>query len=307
MYQCDFSKQVWVIGIPYHPAPAGRVILMMKMLSVQPKSVPLRLSDLKILIRGAGEMATGCACRLHRSGFFRILMTEVENPLAVRRTVSLCESLHEKNWTVEGVTAERIRHVKAAQDLWDRGQIPVLVDATASCVKYFKPDVLLDAILAKKNKGTKIHDAPLVIALGPGFRAGEDAHYVIETNRGHDLGRLITRGHAAPNTGVPGDILGYSVLRVLRSPADGVFQSDLSLGDEVKQDQVVGTVSGEPVKALMKGILRGLIRSGSSVKKGLKIGDIDPRCDPTYCSTISEKARAIAGSVLEAVLMTYNA
>ena len=273
---------------------------------VQARPVQLRLSDLKILIRGAGEMATGCACRLHHSGFFRILMTEVENPLAVRRTVSLCESVHEKNWTVEGVTAERIHHVEAAQELWKRRLIPVLADPTASCVKAFKPDVLVDAILAKRNEGTTINDAPLVIALGPGFCAGKDAHYVIETNRGHHLGRLITRGYASPNTGVPGDVLGYSVLRVLRSPADGVFQSDLSIGDEVKQDQVVGTVSGEPVKALIKGILRGLIRPGSCVKKGLKIGDIDPRDDPTYCSTISEKANAIAGGVLEAVLMTHN-
>lgn len=271
------------------------------------RAKPLRLSDLKILIRGAGEMATGCACKLHHSGFFRILMTEIERPLAVRRTVSLCETVYEGSWTVEHVRAERIDHVEAAEGLWNKRVIPVLVDPEASCRNILKPDVLIDAILAKRNLGTSLADAPLVIALGPGFCAGRDAHYVIETDRGHDLARLISDGYASPNTGVPGTIAGHSVLRVLRSPAKGVFRSELSTGTLVQEGQMIGHVSGEPVKAQLSGILRGLIRPGTFVTPNLKIGDIDPRGKASYCSSISEKAGAIAGAALEAVMRAYNA
>jgi xanthine dehydrogenase accessory factor len=268
---------------------------------------PLRLSDLKILIRGAGEMATGCACRLNYSGFFRILLTEIARPLAVRRSVSLCEAVYEGSWTVENVRAERIDHVEATEALWNKRVIPALVDPEASCRKILKPDVLINAILAKRNLGTSIKDAPLVIALGPGFCAGRDAHYVVETNRGHDLARLISDGYASPNTGVPGPIVGHSVLRVLRSPGKGVFRSELSIGTPVEEGQVIGYVSSEPVKAQLSGILRGLIRPGTFVTPNLKIGDIDPRGNASYCSRISEKAGAIAGAVLEAVMRTYNA
>jgi xanthine dehydrogenase accessory factor len=270
------------------------------------RAKPLKLSDLRILIRGGGEMATGCACRLHSSGFFRMLMTEIDRPLAVRRSVSLCEVMYERSWTVENVRAERIDHVEAAEDFWNQRVIPALVDPEASCKTILKPDVLIDAILAKRNLGTSINDAPLVIALGPGFCAGRDAHYVVETDRGHDLARLITEGYASPNTGVPGPIAGYSVLRVLRSPAKGVFESELSIGTPVEEGQVIGYVSGEPVTARLDGLLRGLIRPGSFVTPNLKIGDIDPRGDASYCSRISEKARAIAGAVLEAIMRTYN-
>ncbi len=266
----------------------------------------LRLSDLKILIRGAGEMATGCACRLHSSGFFKVLLTEIDRPVAVRRSVSFCEAMYETIWTVENVRAERIDHVEKIEELWNNKVIPALVDPEASCKKVLKPDVVIDAILAKRNLGTSITDAPLVIALGPGFCAGKDAHYVIETDRGHDLARLITEGHASPNTGVPGSVAGHSVLRLLRSPANGVFQSELSIGSLVEEDQVVGYVSGEPVKAQLNGILRGLIRPGTFVTQNLKIGDIDPRGDASCCLRISEKARAIAGAALEAIMRTYN-
>jgi xanthine dehydrogenase accessory factor len=268
--------------------------------------MPSKLSDLKILIRGAGEMATGCACRLHRSGFFRLLMTETEKPLAVRRTVSFCEAVYEGSWTVESVKAERIHHVEAARDLWEKRVVPVLVDPEATRAKFLKPDVVIDAILAKRNVGTTIEDAPLVVALGPGFAASKDAHYVVETNRGHNLARLITEGYASPNTGIPGDIAGHSVLRVLRAPTDGVFQSDVPIGAQVVENQVIGHVDGEPVTAKLKGCLRGLIRPGSPVVRNLKIGDVDPRGNPAYCSTISEKARAISGAVLQAVLAAYN-
>ncbi|MFH0824857.1 MAG: selenium-dependent molybdenum cofactor biosynthesis protein YqeB [Pseudomonadota bacterium] len=267
---------------------------------------PLRLSDLKILIRGAGEMASGCACRLHRSGLFRIIMTEVEKPLAVRRTVSFCEALYEGGWTVEDIRAERIDKVDSAEVLWDSRVIPVMVDPEASCRNMLKPHVLIDAILAKKNLGTTIEDAPLVIALGPGFCAGKDAHYVVETDRGHDLGRLISDGFASPDTGVPGPVSGHSRSRVLRAPANGVFLSEMSIGTPVEVGQVVGYVSGEPVTAGLDGVLRGLIRPGTSVCADWKIGDIDPRGEASYCARISEKSGAIGGAVLEAVLRTYN-
>ncbi len=212
----------------------------------------------------------------------------------------------EQAWTVEGVKAVRINDVSEIEDVWRERLIPVLVDPNASSTKIAKPDILLDAILAKKNEGTTINDAPLVIALGPGFCAGEDAHYVIETDRGHNLGRLITKGYASPNTGVPGEIAGQSILRVLRAPMDGIFESDLFVGARVAEGQIIGHVSTEPVKAKLTGMLRGLIRPGSPVLANLKIGDIDPRDDLRYCSTISEKARAIGGTVLEAILKTYN-
>jgi xanthine dehydrogenase accessory factor len=251
-------------------------------------------------------MASGCANRLHRAGFFRILMTEIENPLAVRRCVSFCEALHEQTWLVEGISSKKIYSLEEIDDAWEKRTIPVLVDPDLSFSRAFKPDVLLDAILSKKNEGTSISDAPLVIALGPGFCAGKDAHCVIETNRGHDLGRLITKGYASPNTGIPGVIAGQSVRRVLRAPANGVFLSDLSIGASVTEGQIIGHVASEPVKARIDGVLRGLIRRGITVTTDLKIGDIDPRGNLEYCSTISEKARAIGGTVLEAMLRQYN-
>jgi xanthine dehydrogenase accessory factor len=268
--------------------------------------MPLRLSDLKILIRGAGDIATGVACRLHGSGFFRILMTEIEKPLAVRRTVSFCEAVYEKSCAVEGVGAELIYEAQDVHRLWGKRLVAVLVDPTVSSRFIVQPDILIDAILAKKNEGTAITDASLVIALGPGFCAGRDVHYVVETNRGHNLGRLISEGYAAPDTGIPGEVLGHSVRRVLRSPADGIFQSALAIGAHVTEGQVIGDIAGQPVRAALTGVLRGLIRPGSPAPLNLKIGDIDPRDDPSYCSTISEKARAIGGAVLEAMLRKCN-
>lgn len=268
--------------------------------------MPNKLSDLKIVIRGAGEMATGTACRLHRSGFYKILMTESARPLAVRRLVSFSEAVYEGTITVEGVQAVAISTPDQAVGLWGEKLIPVLVDPknNSSCV--VKPHVVIDAILAKTNLGTNITDASLVVGLGPGFSAGRDVHYVIETNRGHNLGRLISEGEADADTGVPGNISGFTTERVLRSPADGVFESELGIGDMVKKGQTIGQVAGKRVKAGVSGILRGLIRPATPVRRGIKIGDVDPRCDLTYCSTISEKARAIGGTVLEAILARFN-
>ncbi len=270
------------------------------------QAISQALSEMKIIVRGAGDMATGTACRLYRSGFHKLLMTEVERPLAVRRLVSFCEAVYSRSWTVEGITAVRIDSPAEVFDVWRQGSIPVIVDPSNRSKDFLKPDVIVDAILAKRNVGTKITDAPLVIGLGPGFTAGEDVHCVVETNRGHDLGRLILQGPAMPDTGIPGEIGGHSVRRVIRAPSDGVFQSELEIGAAVIEGQVIGHVHGAPVTAGLNGVLRGLIRPGLEVFYGWKIGDVDPRGAAANCSTISEKARAIGGTVLEAILMRFN-
>ena len=265
------------------------------------------LSKLIIIIRGAGEQATGIACRLHRANFKRILMLETPSPLAVRRQVSFCEAIHETSATVEGIEAVCVTNVCERDSAWESGKIAVRIDPQGLSLNRYKPDVFIDATLAKRNLGTSITDAPLVIALGPGFIAGVDCHIVIETNRGHDLGRLISSGMAAANTGIPGEIAGYSSERVLRAPTDGTFTTDKQIGDPVCKGEVIGIVGTVEVVSQLNGILRGLIRPGSIVRKGLKIGDIDPRGETGYCNTISEKARALGGAVLEAILAAYNA
>ncbi len=251
-------------------------------------------------------MATGTAVRLHRSGFRNILMTEIERPLAVRRLVSFCESVYDGTSQVEGVIAARIDELSVASRMWEKGDIAVVVDPQNLAKDIIKPDILIDATLAKRNLGTSILDASLVIALGPGFVAGEDVHWVVETNRGHNLGRLILKGAADPDTGVPGDIGGETIRRVIRAPAEGAFEPSLDIGAIVEEGQSVGHVGASQVKAGLAGILRGLIRPNTYVTRELKIGDVDPRRNLTYCNTISEKSRAIAGTVLEAILMRFN-
>jgi len=226
--------------------------------------------------------------------------------MAVRRKVSFCEAVYDGMALVEDVTAVLVEKPVEARQIWDQGKIPVMVDPLCQCREAFAPPVLIDAILAKKNLGTSIHDAPLVIALGPGFEAGVDAHYVVETNRGHRLGRLLSSGKAEPNTGVPGKVMGHSSARVLRSPVDGPWQNRLDIGDIVRKGECVGTVNDLEVKAAIDGILRGSIHPGIDVTKGLKIGDIDPRPVRENCFTISEKALAIAGGVLEGILRKYG-
>ena len=263
------------------------------------------LSRFTILIRGGGDLASGVAWRLHNCGF-RVLITETSLPLAVRRKVSFCEAVYEGSTEVEGVQARLIEQPEQAKDLWQNGIIPMLVDPECTCKDMIKPDVLVDAIMAKKNIGTSIDDAPLVIALGPGFEAGRDAHFVVETQRGHFLGRLITRGTATPNSGIPGKVLGIGSERVLRAPASGVVKTITEIGEKVSEGEVVGYVNGSEVKALIDGVIRGLIHPGVNVTKGLKIGDIDPRGNVRHCFTISEKSLAIAGGVLEGILRVFG-
>lgn len=264
------------------------------------------LQERMVVIKGAGEMATGVACRLFGANLRRILMLETANPLAVRRRVSFCEAVHEGSALVEGIAAVRVASDEEIAKAWKAGMVAVRVDPQAESVSRLGVDVLIDATLAKRNLGISIAAAPLVVALGPGFEAGRDCHIVVETNRGHDLGRLLRSGMAAEDTGIPGAIGGYTSERVLRAPTDGRFVTHKRIGDWVRSGESIGLVGDVQVPASIDGILRGLIRPGSTVKKGLKIGDIDPRQQPDYCDTISEKARAIGGAVLEAVLSVYN-
>ena len=262
------------------------------------------LSDIVVLIRGAGEMASGVAWRLHQCGF-RIILTEKSQPMAVRRKVSFCEAVFEKHMIVEGVEAQLIETPDERHPIWAERKIPILVDPDCDSKHVICPNVLVDAILAKKNIGTSLTDAPLVIALGPGFEVEKDAHFVVETMRGHNLGRLLTSGHAQPDTGLPGSVHGITTDRVLRAPENGRFQGALSIGDLVKKGDIAGTIAGKPVKAQIDGVLRGLIHDGVDVPKGLKIGDIDPRGIIKDCYTISDKARAIGGAVLEGILRIH--
>jgi xanthine dehydrogenase accessory factor len=204
---------------------------------------------------------------------------------------------------VEGIRARHAESAGAAEAIMADGDIAVLADPEARCKEFLKPFAVVDAILAKRNTGTTIHDAQVVVALGPGFTAGVDCYAVVETMRGHDLGRVITIGSACPNTGIPGEIGGHTVERLLRAPADGLFQPLAAIGDVVKAGDTVAEVAGVPLRALISGVVRGLLREGTPVHKGMKSGDIDPRCEISHCFSVSDKARAIGGGVLEAVLM----
>jgi xanthine dehydrogenase accessory factor len=276
---------------------------MRKSIQVKPGR---KIEELVILIRGAGEMASGVAHRLHQS-HFRICMVEIPHPLAVRREVSFCEAIYEGEKEVEGVRAKFISTPKEIQSVWEEGKIPLLIDPDGKKMSNFlKPDALIDAIIAKKNLGTRIGDAPLVIGLGPGFTAGKDVHIVIETNRGQNLGKMILNGTAEPDTGIPGEIGGFTVGRVLRTMKKGIFRSHKSIGDRVSKGSVVAVVDDFPVIAKISGMVRGLIRDGVEVRKGMKVGDIDPRGKRELCFTVSDKARAIGGGVLEAILYWFN-
>ncbi|MCR4419041.1 MAG: selenium-dependent molybdenum cofactor biosynthesis protein YqeB [Clostridia bacterium] len=255
-----------------------------------------------VVIRGAGELATGIAHRLRRSGF-PVVMLELPQPTVERRTVALAEAVYEGEVTVEGVRGIRIEEPGAVQGAWARGAVPVLVDPEARCLGQLRPTVLVDAIMAKMNVGTRRDLAPVVIGVGPGFVAGLDADAVVETQCGHYLGRVIYRGAADPHTGVPGEILGYSEERVLRVPpeAAGRWEPNVEIGHKVSAEEVVAWVGNTPVRSRIAGVVRGLLRPGLEVRPGQKVGDVDPRGRAEYCFSISDRARAVAGGVLEAI------
>lgn len=270
-----------------------------------------------IVVRGAGDLATGTIHRLKKAGF-RLLVLEAEHPAAIRRQVALSEAVYAGSARVEDVEAVRMdvdlaekknRKELLEQEMeriWKKDGVPVLVDPAGLSIAALRPAVVVDAILAKKNLGTTKEMAPLVIALGPGFMAGEDVDVVIETKRGHNLGRVIRSGSAVPNTGIPGIIGGYGKERVMHAQAEGILRNAASIGDIVEARAVIAEIETEngtvPVEASLSGLLRGLIRDGYPVTKGFKIADIDPRKEELQnCFTISDKARCIAGSVLEVI------
>lgn len=254
-----------------------------------------------VVIRGAGDIATGIALRLHRAGI-HLILTDLPQPTAVRRTVCFSEAIRLGEVQVEDVTARLTHSPREALELTRQGIVAVLADPEGTCISALKPDGLVDAILAKKNLGTRMDMAPVVIGVGPGFTAGVDCHAAVETMRGHTLGRVLYTGSPIPNTGVPGNIGGYTVERVLRAPADGIFEPKLEIGALVKAGDVAGMVNGQPMLCTIDGCLRGLLQAGVPVHKGMKSGDIDPRCKPEHCLTASDKALAVGGGVLEALL-----
>jgi len=257
--------------------------------------------DKKIWIRGAGDLATGIALRLYRSGF-DIVMSDIAVPTTVRRTVAFSPAVYTGEASVEGITGKLCENISMIDTVMESGCIPVIVDPSGEIMKEYKPDVIVDAIIAKTNIGTKITDADIVIGVGPGFNAGVDCHAVVETKRGHNLGRVIWSGSAYPNTGVPGNIGGYTVERIIRATADGVFKAKVNIGDYVKAGDLLAYCDETPVYANIDGIVRGLLQDGVKVKTGMKSGDVDPRAEREYCFTVSDKASAIGGGVLEAIL-----
>ena len=257
--------------------------------------------DKKIWIRGAGDLATGIALRLYRSGF-DIIMSDIAVPTTVRRTVAFSPAVYTGETQVEGITGKLCENISMIDTVIESGCIPVIVDPSGEIMKEYKPDIIVDAIIAKTNIGTKITDADIVIGVGPGFEAGVDCHAVVETKRGHNLGRVIWSGSAYPNTGVPGNIGGYTVERIIRATADGVFKAKVNIGDFVKAGDLLAYCDETPVYANIDGIVRGLLQDGVKVKKGMKSGDVDPRAEREYCFSVSDKASAIGGGVLEAIL-----
>ncbi|MGE4584148.1 MAG: selenium-dependent molybdenum cofactor biosynthesis protein YqeB [Sphaerochaeta sp.] len=253
-----------------------------------------------VVVRGGGDLATGVILRLHRGGY-RVIVLEVEQPTVIRTTVSFAQAMFTKTTSVEGVEAKKCTDINEAFDALENGIIPLLSDPNGESIQAINPICVVDAIMAKRNLGTRIDDAPLVIALGPGFEAGTDCDLVIETMRGHSLARILHQGSARPNTGVPGLIEGFGEERVLHSSQEGIFNSPHKVGDLVKKGDVIATVGDSQVVAEIDGKLRGLLNSGLYVSSHFKIADIDPRGEKADHTTVSEKAMAIGGSVLEAI------
>jgi xanthine dehydrogenase accessory factor len=260
------------------------------------------MKDLRVVIKGAGEMATGIAHRLFRANIRSIVMTEIAEPVAVRRTVAFSEAVYEGEAKVEGVSAKLLGGLDG---LWEQCRIVVIVDPEWKILKLVKPDVVIDATMMKRFTGTRRNEAPLVIGVGPGFVAPEGVHAVVESNRGHNLGKVILNGSAEPRTGIPGATMGYTTERVLRAPHAGAVRHVRDIGDMVSKGDLVLYVNEMPVYASIDGILRGLIRD-IDVPVNKKIGDIDPRGNKKYCYSITEKARAIGGGVLEAIMHFWN-
>ncbi len=263
------------------------------------------MKNILVIIRGGGDLATGVAVRLFRAGF-SVIILEIEHPTVIRLPVSFARAVYEGEAIIEGIEAVLISSWEEAEKITKLNKVPVLVDPKGSCIKKLSPTVLVDAILAKRNLGTRKDQAPLVIGLGPGFTAGEDVDVIIETKRGHNLGRVYYHGQAAPDTGVPGEVGGESKRRLLRAPAEGKIIPLHKIGDLLRAGELIAEIEGIPLKAEISGVLRGLIYPESWVTKRAKVGDIDPRGIREYCFTVSDKARSLGGAVLEAICAYLN-
>lgn len=258
-----------------------------------------------MLVKGGGDLASGVVHRLHRAGL-KVMVTELPQPTVIRRAVAFAAAMHEDAVEIEGVVGRRAVSMGEALLSLEEDEVPVLSDPEGEMVFQWRPNVLVDGIMAKRNIGTKINDAPVVIALGPGFVAGVDVHAVIETKRGHHLGRVILEGSAAPDTGIPGEVMGYALERVLRAPSGGIFRGERRIGERVEAGEVVAYIGSSPVVAGISGVIRGLLADGLVVSEGMKVGDVDPRGVKEHCFTISDKARAIGGGVLEAAFYLWG-
>ena len=254
-----------------------------------------------IWVRGAGDIASGVAFRLHKSGF-SVVMSDLPQPTSIRRTICFSEAIVKGETTVEDVTARFAANEAEAREILQRGQIVLLADPTGDLARRLQPVAVIDAILAKRNLGTTMSDADIVIGIGPGFTAGVDCHAVVETMRGHTLGRVYYSGSALPDTGIPGNIAGFTLERLLRAPRAGVFRGVKQIGDVVEAGEICAYVEDEPITSRIRGVLRGLLPNGITVFEGMKSGDVDPRCERSHCFIISDKALAIGGGALEALL-----
>lgn len=257
---------------------------------------------MKVVIRGGGDLATGVAEVLYQSGF-KILILDIEKPSSIRRSVCFSEAIYDGIIQVENIICKKVENENEIEKCWSEKIIPIMVDEKGEIIKKIKPDVVVDSIIAKKNLGTTKEMAPITIALGDGFEAGKDVDIVVETMRGHNLGRVITSGRAMKNTGIPGEIKGISKDRVIYSLANGIFSSVKKIGDTVQKDEIIGYVGDVEIRGKISGVLRGIIREGYEVTENMKIGDIDPRIEEkNNCFTISDKARSLGGAVLRAIM-----
>jgi xanthine dehydrogenase accessory factor len=254
-----------------------------------------------VVVKGGGDLGTGVAWRLNRCGF-RVLVTEIACPTAIRRAVAFASAIYEGTVDVEGVTARLVRGASEISACWSAGEVPVAVDPYARIVERVQPDALVDALVAKRNKGTRIDDAPVVVAVGPGFTVGVDCHAVVESNRGHNLGRVILSDSAEPNTGIAGMVGGENVRRVLHAPVSGTFDPLCEIGDRVRSGELVARVDDTAIHSQLDGVVRGLLYAGLVVRAGQKVGDVDPRAVVANCFTISDKALAVGGGTVEAIL-----
>jgi len=259
-----------------------------------------------VVVKGGGDLGTGVAYRLKKAGF-PVVVLEQAAPTAIRRRVAFAQAVFDGTTTVERVTARLVQDVGQVERVLAQGEVPVLVNREGETLRLLRPRILVDATLCKRNPATRIGDAAFVVGLGPGFVVGVHAHAVVETQRGHYLGRVYWEGSAAPDTGEPGVIAGKSKTRVLRAPASGRFQGIKEIGDRVAEGDVVARVAGKPIRAPFDGVLRGLLADGLSVFEGMKVGDVDPRGIVEHCFAISDKALAVGGGVLEAILSHLNA